>query len=319
MKEKQTSMNTKSSKSAIYSALVANFVIAVSKFVAAGLTGSSAMLSEGVHSVADTGNQALLLLGIKRSAKPADPKHPFGHGKELYFWALIVAVILFSIGGGISLYEGIMHLQHPAELSDPFWSYIVLAIAFVFEAYAWRVAYKQLNRVKSDTGFFKKLKESKDPAIYVVLVEDSAALLGVVVAFLGIFFGHLLENPYLDAIASVIIGIILAFVAIFLVVESKGLLLGEGVKMSTFNSLKAILERDENIVKHQDPLTMHFGPQEVMVAINVEFKKELKAVDIEKAVDKIENEMYTKHPEVKRIFIEAESISKRKKEDEISN
>lgn len=312
-------MNTSNSKTAIYSALVANFVIAVSKFVAASITGSSAMLSEGIHSLVDTGNQALLLLGIKKSAKPADPKHPFGHGKELYFWALIVAVILFSLGGGISLYEGIMHLQNPAELSDPLWSYIVLAIAFVFETFAWRVAYKELTKVKSELSFYRKLKESKDPAIFVVLVEDSAALLGVIVAFLGIFFGHLMDNPYLDAIASIIIGLILACVAVFLVVESKGLLLGEGVKNSTFVSLKNILEKNESIIKFQDPLTMHFGPQEVMVAINVEFDRNLKSIDIEKVIDNIENEIYTKHPEVKRIFIEAESISKRKKENEISS
>lgn len=312
-------MNSHSSKSAIYSALAANCVIAVSKFVAAGITGSSAMLSEGIHSVVDTGNQALLLLGIKKASKPADPTHPFGHGKELYFWSLIVAVLLFSVGGGMSIYEGILHIHEPEPLTDPLWSYIVLGIAFVFEGYAWSVAYKQLTKTKSKLGFIKRLKESKDPAIFVVIFEDTAALLGVIVAFLGIFFGHLYSNPYWDGAASIVIGLILSSVAILLVRESKGLLLGEGVNISTFNSLKNILQEEKALVKFQDPLSMHFGPKEVLVAINVEFDPQLKAKEIESVVDRLENEIYTKHPEVKRIFIEAESISKRKKEDEISN
>lgn len=311
-------MNTGTSKTAIYSALIANFIIAVSKFVASSVTGSSAMLSEGIHSLVDTGNQALLLLGIKKSAKPADPKHPFGHGKELYFWALIVAVLLFALGGGMSIYEGIMHMRHPEPLSDPFWSYIVLLIAFVFESYAWYIAYKQLTKEKSKLGIFQRLKASKDPAIFVVIFEDSAALLGVVVAFFGIFLGHYFNNPYFDGLASLIIGILLGVVAIFLVIESKGLLLGEGVNMPTFNSIKKILEDQEGVGKYQDPLTMHFGPHEVLVAINVEFERNLNSKEIELVIDHLENEIFTKHPEVKRIFIEAESITKRKKENEIS-
>ena len=312
-------MNPGTSKAAIYSALVANLVIAISKFAAAAMTGSSAMLSEGIHSLVDTGNQGLLLLGIKRSTKPADPKHPFGHGKELYFWSLIVAVLLFSVGGGMSIYEGILHIQNPVPLSDPFWSYVVLGIALLFESYAWRIAYKELAKVKSDKGFLRRLKESKDPAIFVVIFEDTAALLGIVVAFLGIFFGHMYSNPYLDGAASVVIGLILSSVAVLLVRESKGLLLGEGVHLSTFKSLKRMLEEEKALVKFQDPLTMHFGPQEVLVAINVEFDPELRSKEIESVVDRLENKIYSAHPEVKRIFIEAESISRRKKENEISD
>lgn len=312
-------MNTGSSKTAIYSALVANFVIAVSKFFAASISGSSAMLSEGIHSLVDTGNQALLLLGIKRSSKPADPKHPFGHGKELYFWALIVAVILFSLGGGMSIYEGIIHLREPEELSDPFWSYIVLGIAFLFESYAWYIAYKQLVKKKSDFGFFRRLKASKDPAIFVVLVEDSAALFGVVVAFLGIYLGQLFGNPYFDAIASLIIGLILGAVAIFLVIESKGLLLGEGVNASTFDNLKKMLKEEKSVIGFKDPLTMHFGPYEVLMAVNVEFNPALSVKEIEEAVDKLEEKIYKSHPEIKRIFIEAESISSKASKSEISS
>lgn len=311
-------MNPQASNSAIYSALVANLVIAICKFAAAAITGSSAMLSEGIHSLVDTGNQGLLLLGIKRSAKPADHKHPFGHGKELYFWSLIVAVLLFSVGGGMSMYEGIIHMRHPEPLTDPFWSYIVLGIALVFESYAWRVAYKELSKRQSNKSFFRKLHDSKDPAIFVVIFEDTAALLGILVAFLGIFFGHLYANPYLDGAASIVIGLILSCVAVLLVRESKGLLLGEGVNLSTFNSLKQILGEEEALVQFQDPLTMHFGPQDVLVAINVEFDPALKSKDIESVVDRLESRIFSKHPEVKRIFIEAESISRRKKQNEIS-
>nr|WKN35300.1 cation diffusion facilitator family transporter [Tunicatimonas sp. TK19036] len=301
-------MASGSSKSAIYGALVANFAIAVSKFVASAFTGSSAMLSEGIHSMVDTGNQLLLLLGIKRSTRPADPQHPFGYGKELYFWSLIVAILLFALGGGMSIYEGIVHIKHPEPISDPLWNYIVLGLAFVFESVAWTIAYRALKKEKN-IGFIKRLRASKDPSIFVVIFEDTAALLGVVVAFLGVYLGHALENPYLDGVASVIIGLILGSVSILLANESKGLLLGEGVAPSVFDGLKNIMLDDASVAKIQDPLTMHFGPKEVLLAVNVEFKPELSADEIAHAVDRIENNIRTAYPEVKRIFIEAESIS----------
>lgn len=305
-------MAASSSKLAIYGALAANFAIAISKFTAAAFTGSSAMLSEGIHSMVDTGNQALLLLGIKRSSKPADVQHPFGHGKELYFWSLIVAILLFALGGGMSLYEGIVHLRHPEPVTDPFWNYIVLALALVFESAAWYMAYKALRKEKSRLSFFKRLRASKDPAIFVVIFEDSAALLGVVIAFLGVYLGQTFDNPHFDGAASVLIGLLLGTVSVVLARESKGLLLGEGVHPHTFQSLKAILSDDPAVSTIQDPLTMHFGPQEVLVAVNVEFKPALTAEEIEQAVDRIEKNIRSAHPEVKRIFIEAESISKRK-------
>lgn len=302
-------MASGSSKTAIYGALLANFAIAVSKFVASAFTGSSAMLSEGIHSVVDTGNQALLLLGIKRSSKPADAQHPFGHGKELYFWSLIVALLLFALGGGMSLYEGIIHILEPEPISDPFWNYIVLGLAFVFESAAWYVAFKQLKKGKANMGFIKRLRASKDPAIFVVIFEDTAALLGVVIAFLGVFLGHALNNPYFDGVASVIIGLLLGIVAVLLASESKGLLLGEGANPETVRSLKKIMQQDSGVARIQEPLTMHFGPEEILLAVNVQFKPELTAEEIELAIDRIENNIRIAHPEVKRIFIEAESIS----------
>ncbi|MGD1994190.1 MAG: cation diffusion facilitator family transporter, partial [Anaerolineae bacterium] len=211
----------------IYAAIAANFLIAVSKFIVAGITGSSAMLSEGIHSVADTGNQALLLLGIRLSKRPSDADHPFGHGKELYFWSLIVAIVLFGVGGGISLYEGIIHLQHPAELGDPTWNYVVLGMATVFESFAFVIAFRELVRAAGQKSMWQAVRESKDPTIFVVLFEDAAALAGLIVAFLGVFLGHQLDMPILDAISSLVIAVILMSVAAFLAYESRLLLLGE--------------------------------------------------------------------------------------------
>ncbi len=305
-------MDPNSSKLPIYGALFANFAIAVTKFTAATITGSSAMLSEGIHSVVDTGNQSLLLLGLKRSERPADRQHPFGYGKELYFWALIVAILLFAIGGGISMYEGITHLQHPAPLGDPFWNYIVLGIALVFESIAWTMAMKSLLKGEYGGGVWKRLKTSKDPAIFVVIFEDTAAMLGIIIAFLGVFLGHQFNNPYFDGVASVMIGVVLAVVAIYLVHESKGLLLGEVASPHLVSGIREITQGDPAVADIQDPLTMHFGPQEVLLAMNVQFKPGLPSEEIEKAVDRIEQNIRQQYPEVKRIFIEAESISARR-------
>ena len=301
------------SKTAIYGALAANSAIAVCKFIAAAFTGSSAMLSEGIHSVVDTGNQLLLLLGIKRSTRPADTKHPFGYGKELYFWSLIVAVLLFALGGGMSLYEGIIHILHPEPATDPLWNYVVLGLAFVFEGASWVVAYRAFKK-EAHGGFFKGLRASKDPSIFVVLFEDTAALLGIIVAFLGVFLGHLLNNPYLDGAASVIIGLLLGIIAVLLVHESKGLLLGEGVDDETLQQLKKRVLDDKDVATIKDPLTMHFGPHEVLLAVNVEFKSELSAAEVATAVDRVEADLRAAYPEVKRIFIEAESISAKKRQ-----
>lgn len=217
------------SKIAIYAAIGGNLAIAMMKFTAAGLSGSSAMLSEGVHSLVDTGNGGLLLFGIHKSKQPPDATHPFGYGKELYFWALIVAVLIFGVGGGISIYEGILHLIHPAPLEDPAWSYVVLGLATVFEAFVFIVAFRAFQDIKGEEqNIWQAIKTSKDPTTFTVLFEDAAALLGLIVAFVGIFLAHYFNNPYLDGVASVVIGVILATVAVLLVYESKGLLVGEG-------------------------------------------------------------------------------------------
>lgn len=297
------------SRKAIYAAIVGNLAIAISKFVAAYFSGSSAMISEGIHSLVDTGNGGLLLLGIRLSQRPKDVTHPFGHGKEIYFWALVVAMLIFAGGGGISMYEGIKHLIDPEPLGDPTWSYVVLALAVVFEGYALMVAYRAFRAVSGDRGIWAEIRASKDPTTFTVLFEDTAALLGLVTAGLGIYIGHLLNNPYFDGAASVLIGLILAIVAIFLGYESKGLLVGEGADAATLNGIRAVAEADRAIERVQRPLTMYFGPETVLLALDVEFQPKLPLTEIVAAVDRIETALRSEYPVIKHIYIEAESLS----------
>src|SRR5215475_2637530 len=222
-----------SSKKVIYAAIAGNLAIAVTKFVAAGFTGSSAMLSEGIHSLVDTGNGGLLLLGIRKSQDPPDETHPFGHGKELYFWTLIVAILIFAVGGGISAYEGVLHILNPRPIRSAVWSYTALGLAMVFEGSSLAVAWREFSRVKGRRGFWQTIRQSKDPTIYTIIFEDSAALAGLVVALVGIFLTEQTGNPTYDGSASIIIGLLLAGVAVYLANESKGLLIGEGADRRT--------------------------------------------------------------------------------------
>lgn len=302
-------MAAATSKSAVYAAIAGNLAIAVTKFIAASVTGSSAMLSEGIHSLVDTGNGLLLLLGIRRSRKPPDPDHPFGHGKELYFWTLIVAILIFAVGGGMSVFEGIVHLRHPSELNDPTWNYVVLALAAAFEGFTWSVAYRELRKTRGQRNLWEAFRASKDPTTFTVLVEDSAAMLGLLVAFLGVYFGHQFHNPYLDGAASIVIGIILGVVAIALSHESKGLLVGESADPEVLASIRALAEADPAVERIGPPLTMHLGPHEVLLNLDIQFRKGMSAAEVEAAVDRLEKAIRAKHPEVKRIFIEAESLT----------
>lgn len=302
-------MASASSKKAVYAAIGGNLAIAITKFIAAFLTGSSAMLSEGIHSVVDTGNGLLLLFGIRMARKPADLSHPFGHGKELYFWTLIVAILIFAVGGGMSVYEGISHLKHPALIRDPLWNYLVLGFALIFEGFAWTIAFKEFRKTQGNMNLWKAVRASKDPTTFTVLFEDTAAMLGLLVAFLGIFFGQRLNNPYLDGIASIIIGLILGIVAVGLAYESKGLLIGEGASRETIESICKIAGADPAVKRVMPPLTMHFGPQEVLLNLDIKFRNGISAEEIEAAIDRIEAEIRKRHPEIKRIFIEAESIT----------
>ncbi|WP_019509389.1 cation diffusion facilitator family transporter [Pleurocapsa sp. PCC 7319] len=298
-----------SAKKTIYAAMAANFAIAIIKFIAASITGSSAMLSEGIHSVVDTGNELLLLLGIRLSKKPADDSHPFGYGQELYFWTLIVALFIFAIGGGMSIYEGINHVRHPEPLTDPFWNYVVLGLAVIFEGYSWNVALQEFLASKNEDSFWEAIRASKDPTIFTILFEDTAALVGLIVAFIGVFSGHLLGNVYLDGVASIIIGIILCGVALLLAAESKGLLIGEGANAETVASIRKITSEDPAVAEVVKVLTLHFGPQEVLLNLEIEFKEDLETGKLAIAVERLETSIRKQHAEVKNIFIEAKSIS----------
>ncbi len=293
----------------VLGAMIANGIIAIAKFSVAALTGSSAMFSEGLHSVVDTGNQGLILFGIRRSNIEADERHPFGHGKELYFWSLIVSIILFGVGGGISLYEGFSHLQSPGELHDPTWNYVVLGIAFVVESVAWWIAIRHLLKAKK-TGetFWSAFRRSKDPAIYVVLGEDTAAMLGIIVAFLGITLAHTFQMPVFDAIASIVIGVILVVIAMFLAYESRSLIIGESADQEIVKAIRRITGNDEAVQQAGNALTMHFGPNDILVNMKLKFKEGLSTSEIIQAVNRLENAIQDEHPDVRRIFFEADSL-----------
>lgn len=295
---------------AVYGAIVANFIIAVTKFAAAAFTGSSAMISEGIHSVVDTGNQSLLLLGNHLSKKPADEGHPFGYGKELYFWGLIVAVILFGVGGGMSVYEGITHLEHPAEIQDPLWNYVVLGFAMVVESIAFVIAYRELQKEKGDKGFWQAVRESKDPRVFVILFEDAAALAGLVIALMGVYLGHATNNPVYDAVASILIGVVLGVTAVFLAYESRLLLLGEAADRGIIESISQLASEDPAVKRIRRPLTMHFGPDEVLLNLDIQFNEDVKGADFPAVIDRLEKAIREKHPRISHIFIEVESIIK---------
>lgn len=298
-------MSSASSKKVVLIAVGANLSIAVTKFFAAFFSGSSAMLSEGIHSVVDTGNQLLLLLGIHRSQRPPDEEHPFGYGKALYFWSLIVAVLLFGMGGGMATYEGITHLIQPKPLEDPTWAYVVLAAAMVFEGYSWIIAYREVRAGAGRRGILRLVRASKDPSVFTILMEDTAALMGLVIAFVGIFLGHWFNNPLIDGAASLAIGIMLAVVAVLLVMESKGLLLGESADPEVVADIRRIASSDPAVSAINHLLTMHLGPNEVLVNLEIRFRDGLSAVELVSAVVRVEETIRSKHPRLTRVFIEA--------------
>jgi cation diffusion facilitator family transporter len=292
------------SKIPVYSALVANLAIAITKFVAAGITGSSAMISEGIHSLVDTTNEILLLLGINKSKKPADKERPFGYGKELYFWAFIVSILIFALGGGISFYEGITHLQHPSGVTDPFWNYVVLAFAFVFDGISFITAFKEFNRQRESTPFWQAVKRSKDPSTFVVLFEDSADLLGLIVAFLGVFLGHLFNNPMIDGIASIVIGLILTSISLLLARESRSLLMGESIDETILSQVIDIARADPAIeMINVTPLSMYMAPEEIILLIPAVFRPSLTAPQLTEAITRIKVNIEKKFPSINKIFI----------------
>lgn len=298
------------SKRTVYASLVCDLGIAAAKFVAAGFSGSSAMLSEGIHSVVDAGNNVLLLWGRHASSKAADFEHPFGYGKELYFWTLMVAVLIFSIGGGMSIYEGLGQVSQGHPSTDSAWDYAVLAFAAVFEVITVVIAARNFRRSEGQNGLWSGVRSSKDPTVVTVLLDNLAAVAGLVFAFLGIFLGHYFGIPYLDGVASILIGVTLAVVAVVLVRESKGLLIGEGMDKQTLERIRRLAESDPAVVRVGGPLTMYFGPESILLALDVEFERGLSATEVTATVDRLEKSIRSSYPGIKRIFIEAEALSK---------
>lgn len=303
-------MATKSRKIVVYVATAVNASVAISKFIAAYFTGSSAMIAEGIHSMVDTGDSLLLLLGIHRSRKPPDKMHPFGHGKELYFWALIVAIVIFGVGGGMSIYEGIMHLLHPEPIRSLTWNYWVLGIAAVLDGASWTLAIREFLRIKQPgAGFWATIHASKDPTVFTVLIEDSADLLGLLLAFIGVTLGHYLKNPIYDGAASILIGLLLASLASVLAYESKGLLVGESTDVQVVESIRKIAEADPAVQRAAQPLTMQLAPHQVLLNLDIQFCSGLSVEELETAVNRLEQAIRQKHSDVIRIFIEAHALS----------
>ena len=300
------------SNSSIYGALIANAVIAVIKFIAAFFSGSSAMLSEGIHSLVDTSNELLLLLGLKRSRRPADKKHPFGYGQELYFWSLIVSILVFGLGGGMSIYEGITHIGNHKPLTDVFWNYIVLGSAFIFELISITISIKGFLKHSHHKGnFFQKLKASKDPGFFLVIYEDAADIAGLIIAFVGVILSYYFHEPLLDGIASILIGIVLTVIAIIMIIESHNLLIGESAETYILEGVERLLNNDDDVTAVQTPLTMQLSPEEILLALNLEFKKELKGNEIVDSIHRLEMLIKQKFPEIKRVYLEAGNLSKK--------
>ncbi len=297
------------SKKVIYAALIGNSLIAVTKFAASAFTGSSAMLSEAIHSLVDTGNQWLLLYGIRRSQQPADEQHPFGYGMEMYFWTFVVAILIFGLGSGISFYEGIQRVRMPHPVTNPYVNYVVLGIAIVFEGVVWWIALKEFRRLKGRRGWMDEVRRSKDPAVFTVLFEDTAAMLGLFAALIGLAAAQILDMPVLDGVAAIVIGLILAATAGLLAYECKGLLIGEGAHPGVVRGIRNIVGEREGIKAINEILTMHFGPQDVLANLSLDFADGLSADTVEATISELEQAIKAAYPDVTRVFIEAQSTA----------
>ena len=295
------------SKTTIYAALAGNAGIAAVKFGAALWTGSAAMFSEAIHSTVDTGNQLLMLYGLRRSARPATPEHPFGFGLELYFWTFVVAILIFGLGAGVSILQGIDRILHPHEVESALVGYVVLGVSFLFEGATWLIALRAFRKVPQVGGLLAAVQRSKDPTVFTVLLEDSAALVGLVIAAAGLLGAQWLHRPELDGVASVLIGLLLAGTAGFLARECKGLLIGEAADRPVQDSLRRIATARRGIKGVNEVLTMHFGPADVLAVLSLDFDDTLSAGQVEAVVSDVEREIKRTHPQIRRIFVEAQS------------
>ena len=301
------------SKTAVIAALAGDVAVAVTKFVAAAFSGSSAMFSEGVHSVVDSADSALLLFGIARSRRPADEDHPLGHAHELYFWSFVVAVMIFGLGGGVTIYEGIAKLRHPGTLDNPFWDYVVLAVAGILQAASLVVGWRQFRKQIGDAPFLRAVHRSKDPSVFTVVIEDIVGIAGIAVAFAGVFLSHVFGDARFDAAGSVLIGLMLAAVAVLIGNEIRGLLIGESADPAMVREIRKLAEADPAVDRANPPVTIQLGPESVLVALELQFALRASAAEVTEAVDRIERAIQRRFPVVQQIYIEAESIKQTSK------
>jgi cation diffusion facilitator family transporter len=291
----------------VYAALAGNLAIAVTKFIAATLTGSSAMWSEGIHSLVDSGNQALLLYGMKRAERPPDARFPFGYGKEVYFWSFVVALLVFAAGAGLSLYEGVRHLGTPKQIANPIINYVVLGLALVLEGAPWLAAYRQFGRMRGKRGIVEGVKRGKDPTVLAVLFEDSAAIAGLVVAFAGIALYQITGNPMFDAAASIVIGLILAATAMWLAFETKGLLIGESANREVVAEIRRLAEHYPEVERVNEVLTMHMGPEYILANISLDIACDVPRTRAHAIMDELDARIKAADRRVKRVFIESQN------------
>jgi cation diffusion facilitator family transporter len=284
-------------------ALLANLGIAASKFAAAAVTGSSAMLTEGVHSVVDSTNQLLLMWGRRAAKKPPDDYHPFGYGREVYFWSFVVAVLVFALGAGVSVYEGIIHIANPEEAVSPLIAYLVLLVAFVLEGWSTLAAFREFREAKGKLGWFQAVRDSKDPAGFIVLLENGAAMAGIIAAAIGLLLAQLTGDPFYDGAASVVIGIILGLTATLLAYETKGLLIGEAADPELARGLRELVCAKAGVVGVGNILTVHSSPDQVTAMINVDFDNAIPAGEVERIVQDVETEARERWPYLRWLFV----------------
>lgn len=300
-------MASQSSKKAVYAALGGNLLVAATKLLAAAWTGSSAMMSEAIHSLVDSGNEILLLYGLRRAARRPDSQHPLGYGRELYFWSFIVALLVFALGAGVSVYEGVDHIRHPEPISNPAISYVVLALAFLFEGASWVVSWRQFRAAKGALGYYEAVRRSKDPPSFMVFFEDSAALAGILIAGFGTFAAVQLRQPFFDGLASILIGAVLAAVALVLARESKSLLIGEHADRELSDSILRVAGAEKSVTRANGVLTMQLAPDQIVAALSLDFEDDLTAAQIEDAVIEIERRIRESHPQVVALFIKPQT------------
>jgi cation diffusion facilitator family transporter len=292
------------SKSLIIIALVIDILIVITKFIAAAITGSSAMFSEGIHSVIDATSQLLLLLGMKKSNKPADERRPFGYGREMFFWSFIVSLIIFIVGGCVSCYEGMIRLKEPPSTGSPGINYIVLGISFAFICVPAITAMRSFNKERGKIPFWKAFRESRNPSVFITLLSDIGDLTGILIAFAGVYLSHRYNNPVYDGIASILIGIVLIIISVMLVMESKSLLMGEPINRRTMRQIIALVQTDTAVLKVKKHFSIYLSPEEIVLQMIIVFKKRLTADQITKSITRLNDEIKKEFPRVKQIFIE---------------